>query len=261
MQRRDVFFRIGALTAALIFVAVWIRDPTLSSDETTQLFYRSVIFRGLGSLVFLFVLLYLEFHVVSRPRLGHLAVLLPALAVAVNNFPILGVAQGTVWIERSDLIPLFALDCLLIGVFEELAFRGVFLPSLLERYGNSKKGFHWTVIGSSAAFGLIHLVNLAEGAGLGATVLQVGYSFLIGGMCAIVLLKSGNLLYCILLHAVYDFGGRFLMIGGGSLWDLPTVILTAVLAVAVTVWMVIVFLRLSPEDGRRLLVKTKNMDS
>ncbi len=261
MQKRDVFFRIGALTAALIFVAVWLWDPALSLDETTRSFFRSVIFRGLGSLVFLFVLLYLEFRVVSRPRLGHLKVLLPALAVAVNNFPILGMARGAVWVERGDLLWLFALDCLLIGAFEELAFRGVFLPSLLERYGDSQKGFRWTVIGSSAAFGLIHLANLAEGAGVGATLLQVGYSFLIGGMCAIVLLKSGNLLYCILLHAVYDFGGRFLMIGGGSLWDAPTVILTAVLAVTVTVWMVIVFLRLSPEDGRRLLAPPKKKSS
>ncbi len=261
MQKRDVFFRIGALMTALIFAAVWIWDPTLSSDETTQLFCRSVIFRGLGSLVFLFVLLYLEFRVVSRPRLEHLAVLLPALAVSVNNFPILGVAQGTVWIQRSDLIWLFALDCLLIGVFEELAFRGVLLPSLLERYGSTQKGFRWTVIGSSAAFGLIHLVNLAEGAGFGATLLQVGYSFLIGGMCAIVLLKSGNLLYCILLHAVYDFGGRFLMIGGGRLWDTPTVIVTAVLAVIVTVWMVSVFLRLSPTDGQRLYRKMEMRNS
>lgn len=260
MQKRDVFFRVGALLTALIFVVVWIWDPELSADETTQSFCRSVIFRGLGSLVFLFVLLYLEFRMVSRPRLAHLAVLLPALAVAVNNFPILGVAQGSIWVEREDLILLYALDCLLIGAFEELAFRGVFLPSLLERYGSTQKSFRWTVIGSSAAFGLIHLVNLAEGAGFGATVLQVGYSFLIGGMCAIVLLKTGNLVYCILLHAVYDFGGRFLMIGDGSLWDVPTVILTAVLAVIVTVWMVTVFLRLSPEDGRKILAKSQRMD-
>ncbi len=257
MRRRDVLYRVGAMAVALLFAVIWFLDPTFSSDEAVQLFCRSVIFRGLGCVVFLLVLLYLEFHVVSRPRAAHLTVFLPALAVAVNNFPILGMARGDVWLERADLLWLFALDCLLIGAFEELAFRGVFLPSLLERYGGSRKGFRWTVIGSSAAFGLIHLVNLAEGAGLGATLLQVGYSFLIGGMCAVVLLKSGNLPYCILLHAVYDFGGRFLMIGGGSLWDTPTVIFTAVLGVAVAVWMIAVFFRMTPDDGQKLFAATE----
>ena len=257
MKKRDVFYRAGALFFALVFAAVWIWNPVMSSDETKQLLCRSVIFRGLGCLVFLLVLLYQEFRVVHKPRFVHLAVVLPSLAVAVNNFPILGYLQGQVWLEREDLIWLFALECLLIGGFEELAFRGVFLPALLERYGKDRKSFRLTVIGSSAAFGLVHLANLLEGAGIGATLLQVGYSFLIGGMCAVVLLKTGNLLYCILLHAVYDFGGRFLIIGAGTLWDLPTVIWTAVLAVAVTVWLTVVFWRLDLTDGERICRERK----
>ena len=252
MRKHDWIFRAGALISALAFVAIWLWNPILSSDEARQLLYRSVIFRGLGCLVFLFVLLYLEFRVVHRPRLVHLLVLLPSFAVAVNNFPILGYVQGRVWLERDDLLWMFALECLLIGAFEELAFRGVFLPSLLERFGKDRKSFRWTVIASSGAFGLVHLANLLEGAGIGATLLQVGYSFLIGGMCAVVLLKTGNLLYCILIHGVYDFGGRFLLVGAGSLWDLPTVILTAVLAVAVTVWLTVVFLGLDVQDAERL---------
>ena len=194
MTKRDLIFRIGALVAAFAFLMVWVLEPIFSMDETAQMLCRSVVFRGLGSLVFLFVLLYLGFRVLHKPQLADLAVMLPSLAVAVNNFPILGFLNGTVWTERQDLVWLFALDCLMIGAFEELAFRGVFLPVLLEKRRGSKKQILWTVIGSSAVFGLIHLVNLLEGAGIGATVLQVGYSFLIGGMCAIVLMKTGNLL-------------------------------------------------------------------
>lgn len=255
MSKRDWFYRIGALCAALLFLVIWVVDPVFSADETTQLLYRSVVFRGFGSIVFLFVLLYLGFRGLHRPRWLDLAVVLPSLIVAVNNFPILGFLGGTVWTERADLIWLYALDCFLIGAFEELAFRGVFLPALLEKRRDSKKSILWTVIGSSAVFGLVHLVNLLEGAGIGATVLQVGYSFLIGGMCAIVLMKTGNLLYCILLHAVYDFGGRWMTVGGGVLWDTPTVILTAVLAVAVTAWMLIAFLRIDTKDADRLFKK------
>ena len=252
-----MIYRVCAIVSVLIFAAIWLWNPTLSADATTQMLYRSVIFRGLGSVVFVFVLLYQDFHVLSRPQVSHLAVLLPSFAVAINNFPILGYVQGTVQLARGDLLWLYITDCMLIGAFEELAFRGVFLPSLLARYGKDQKQLRWTVILSSAAFGLIHLVNLTEGAGVGATLLQVGYSFLIGGMCAIVLVKTGTLFYCILLHGVYDFGGRFLIIGAGQLWDTPTVILTAVLAVIVTAWMLKVFFDLTPQDGAKLYRKKK----
>ena len=255
MNKRDWFYRIGALCAALLFLVIWVIDPVFSTDETTQLMYRSVVFRGFGSIVFLFVLFYLGFRVFHRPHWTDLAVVLPSLIVAVNNFSILGFLDGSVWTERADLLRLYALDCFLIGAFEELAFRGVFLPALLEKRRKSKKQILWTVIGSSAMFGLIHLVNLLEGAGFGATVLQVGYSFLIGGMCAIVLMKTGNLLYCILLHAVYDFGGRWMTVGGGTLWDTPTVVLTVILAVIVTAWMLVVFLRIDAKDADCLFKK------
>ena len=113
MQKRDLFYRIGAIVSVLLFAAVWLWNPTFSLDATTQLFCRSVIFRGLGSVVFVFVLLYQDFNLFSRVRFSHLAVVLPSLAVAINNFPILGYLQGTVQIARGDLIWLFALDCLL----------------------------------------------------------------------------------------------------------------------------------------------------
>ena len=251
MKTRDMVARVGALVAALAFLAVWLLNPTYSSDSVAAEFWRSIVFRGLASMVFVFALIYLEFRVFSSFRLSHLAVFLPALLVAANNFPFLGMMSGAVWVDRGDLIWIYALDCLMIGLFEELAFRGVLLPFLLEKRRRTKASVLWTVVGSSAVFGLIHLINLFEGAGIGATILQVGYSFLIGGMCAIVLMKTGNLLYCIALHTVYDIGGRWMTVAGGSLWDTPTVVITAVLAVIVTAWMLIVFFRIEPQDADR----------
>ena len=134
-------------------------------------------------------------------------------------------------------------------------------PVLLEKRRDSRTRVFWTVVWTSAAFGLIHLVNLLEGAGIGPTVLQVGYSFLIGGMCAIVLLKTGNLIYCILLHGIYDFGGGLISrLGNGALWDTPTVILTAVLAVLVTVWLFWVLLRIDPADTDRFYIMKEKED-
>ncbi len=251
MKRRDSVARVGALIASLAFLAVWVLNPSYSSDLVAAELWRSIVYRGIASMVFVFALIYLEYRVFSAFRISHLAVFLPALLVAMNNFPILGTVNGTVWIERGDLIWLYVLDCLMIGLFEELAFRGVLLPFLLEKRRGEKSQILWTVVISSGVFGLIHLINLFEGAGVGATLLQVGYSFLIGGMCAIVLMKTGNLIYCILLHTVYDIGGRWMTVAGGELWDMPTVILTVILALIVIAWMLVVFFRIDEEDAER----------
>ena len=78
-------------------------------------------------------------------------------------------------------------------------------------------------------------------------MLQIGYSFLIGGMCSVVLLKTGNIWYCVILHAVYNFaGGVVPNCGSGIIWDTPTVILTAVVAVAVAAYVIALLFRIKP---------------
>lgn len=257
--RRELILRICALLAALLFAAYTILDPKLSDDATTQTLLKSVLSRVCGSAVFLFVLLYQRLHLFARPTAACLPAFLPALAVVINNFPILSAISGDARLTRPELIPLFALDALMIGVFEEIAFRGVLFPLLLEnRRGTTRQIFRSTVA-VSAVFGLVHLVNLLEGADIGSTLLQVGYSFLIGGMCSIVLLKSGNLLLCILLHAIYDFcGGLYPTLGEGVWWDTPTVIFTALLGTAVFVWMLWILTKIKPAEADRLYKTREN---
>lgn len=254
--KRDRILRICAAAAAVLFVVYTVVDPKLSADDTTQNLLRSTLSRVLGSAVFLFVLLYQRNRLFAKPTAACLPAFLPALAVVVNNFPILSAAGGDAYLIRPELVPLFAMDAWMIGVFEEIAFRGVLFPLLLENRRGTTRQIFRTTVAVSAVFGLVHLVNLIEGAGIGPTLLQVGYSFLIGGMCSIVLLKSGNLLLCILLHAVYDFcGGLYPALGAGSWWDTPTVIWTAVLGTAVFVWMMRILMHIKPEEADRLYRK------
>lgn len=257
-RKQDTLWRVCALIAAAVFAVYTILDPTFSEDAARQELITSILSRALGSAVFLFVLCYLRLHLLARPSLACLAAFLPSLAVVINNFPILSALRGDAYLTRPDLVGLFAVDALLIGVFEEIAFRGVLFPLLLERRRCSTRQIFRTTVAVSVLFGLVHLVNLFGGAGLGATLLQVGYSFLIGGMCAIVLLKSGNILLCILLHAVYDFcGGLYPTLGAGVWWDTPTVIFTALLGVAVFAWMMFILLRVKPEETDRLYRKKR----
>lgn len=257
MTKRESYSRIGVLVGIAIFGILWFADPTYAEDSVTQQLWKSLVFRALGSTVFLSLSIYLGYHAFGRPCTSWWKVVLPCLAVVINNFPIIGVASGRIVIDRPDLMGLFLADALLIGVFEELAFRGTLFLAILEKRRNSTKQIFLTTLISSAIFGLVHLANLLEGAGAGATLMQVGYSFLIGGMCAIVLLKSGNLLFCILLHALFDVGGGFLTyVGTGKQWDTLTVVITAVLAVAVTAWMLYVLMHVKPKETDRFFVKT-----
>ena len=75
--------------------------------------------------------------------------------------------------------------------------------------------------------------------------LQVGYSFLIGCMCATALLFSGNIIVPIIIHALFDVGG-FLTDSGfcsGTLWTTGNVILTAVLSVILAAAIVFAFFK------------------
>ena len=75
--------------------------------------------------------------------------------------------------------------------------------------------------------------------------LQVGYSFLIGCMCAVSLLFSGNIIVPIIIHALFDVGGfltdfAFLE---GALWTMGNVVLTAVVSVILAVVIVVSFMK------------------
>ncbi len=200
------------------------------------------ITRVLGAAIFGVMLAYLGYRVFSfspfkRPMAAF--TFLVALLVAVNNFPMIAFVTGRCTLAQPTYtLGLLALECLAVSAFEELAFRGVFLLYILEDRRKSKGQLLLTAAISSAVFGLAHFINIVDGASLPSVLLQIGYSFLIGGMCAVVLLRTRNILACILVHAVYNFGGNIVFrLGEGAIWDAPTVIITAILGVFALVFM------------------------
>lgn len=243
-------------TAALLFGAGMLITEYLpleySTDPTLDGIIKMMVSRGCGAVMFTLLLAYMGFRVmnpVRRPFLRALLVSLPAFAVAINNFPILSTAIGDARLTASPTaVGLFAIECLFIGIFEETAFRGVVLLTLLEKKRQDKKQIFKATVISSAIFGGIHVFNLFAG-GVGPTILQIGYSFLIGGMLAVVLLKTKNIWICAIIHAVYNFCGYLMpTLGEGKWWDLPTVVFTAVLAVAVAVYTIHTLLKISPKE-------------
>lgn len=255
-RRRTVSLAVtGVSLAALLYLEI--AKPTFSADRVTQEMISMTLTRGIGALVFLLVLLTLGYRVTTlRPRPPRRAWLyaLPALLVALNNVPWVGLFSGRVTIVGSaGQIAWFLGESLAIGLFEELAFRGVVFLMLTEKRHSTRRGLLAGLLLSSAVFGLLHLTNLLVGADPGAVFLQLGYSFAIGAMCAVVLLKTANIWICVLIHTVYDVGGNMVgRIATGRLWDTPTVVITAILGVATAVFYLLAFWRMDVGETARI---------
>ena len=72
-------------------------------------------------------------------------------------------------------------------------------------------------------------------------------------MCSVVLIKTSNIWVCVLIHAIYNFGGAVIeKCGEGEIWNPFSISLTAVVAVAVTVYMTIVFFEIKGREVDRL---------
>ncbi len=193
-----------------------------------------------------------------------LVLVVPALLVSINNAPIIGLATGAVQIVGTPLqIVLFVVYCISVGVFEEVVFRGIIFPLFLLATKTKKNSVFLAVLYSSLLFGLVHIVNLFSGSNAFAVIAQIGYTFLIGAMCAISLYVTGNLLVCILLHTVYDLGGMMITcsVASGYGWDTATVIITVVLGVIVATYMSVIAVKAKPERINRLIKPSENADT
>lgn len=183
-------------------------------------------------------------------------VLLYGALLSFNNLPIRTLLRGEARVTAPvGSVFLWLLAALAIGTFEELLFRGFLLPLLLSR-SHTPRGVWGAVLGSSALFGAVHLFNLAGGAAVGATLLQCGYSSLLGALYAVIFLRTGNILPPILLHAVFDFCGYLVpQLGEGTLADAPTVVVTVLLSLAAGISALAALFRLPQETVDRLFLE------
>ncbi len=145
--------------------------------------------------------------------------LLPCLLVALNNFQWHSYFSGNMTLVRTNPLDflLFFLQCMSVGLFEEIIFRGILLSLIAGLFTRDKKGFLWTYVLSSLLFGLMHLFS--------GSVLQAGYSILTGGLFAFCLLKTKNIFFPAFIHGLYNFCGLLMDrkgLGAGVVFDAGT---------------------------------------
>lgn len=147
--------------------------------------YYAIKYRGLSKL---------RFSKMEKGTGKGLLYFIPLLAIAFSHFTAGFVSEMDI---RLFLAKLFF--TLAIGMAEEIYFRGIILNIWLE------KGIVKGMLISSVLFGLCHLLNIAGGASIEATVLQICFAFVYGMVFALIFAIGKSIVPCILLHALHDF--------------------------------------------------------
>lgn len=242
MKKADIMLIVSLMLCLGLAVVFGIPDIIPYSDEALGKLVTDTVPR-LAVGIFLIVLMTTRGYAETlKPKL-HIKYLLwsiPCFLVAIANFPFTALLSGTAVIERMDLLWIFLLKCIAIALMEEIFFRALLLPLFMERFAKKRYGALISVVSSSVLFALMHLINLFFGAGVGETMLQVGYTFLIGCMLAVVLLKTKNIWLCVIIHALFDIGGTIVTdLGSGLFQDMTFWILTALAGVICAVHIIL----------------------
>jgi membrane protease YdiL (CAAX protease family) len=257
MSRKKIKNRICLSVMVLAGIALLLIETKILSfsfeNELLARMFNMIFSRAVGSTVFIAAAVYFGYRYMNpfrRPFWKSLLVILPCFAVVINNFPIISFVRGDAVLNSPlEYVLIFAAECFFVALFEEFAFRGVIFSVILEKRRKNSGDVFISILLTSVMFGLIHILNILSGSDPMSVFLQIGYSFLIGGMCSFVLIETKNIWFCVIFHAVYNFGGDFMpRLGMGTWWDTPTVIITVLLSVAVTVYVVVKLLKVDPRD-------------
>lgn len=165
----------------------------------------------------------------TRLRAPAFLVALPAVIVPYGLFG-LATAPWEDW--SASMIGLILLGTILVGIGEEVVFRGYVLVGARQRLS---EGGAW--FASSALFGLFHGLNIITGQAVATTLQQIVAAFMIGSAFYLIRRWSGTLLAPIALHALWDCS-TFLHGGRGR--DAEAGVATSDLLVAIPMWLAII---------------------
>lgn len=258
ITKKQVAYVILILLSLIGMAFVSFYDLYPTHDLIVAELSEGIHVRILGTIVFALLMSLMGYSLLTFRKVSwkmFLYVVVPGFIIAFNNLPIVAYLEGrAVMTESLNVFLLFVLFCLSIGVFEEVVFRGLILTVLLQRLPETKQGILIAIVLSSVIFGVIHFVNLVAGASPFDTLLQMGYSFLMGMLWAVVYLKTKNLWMAVLLHALYNMAGLvFVQIGSVyGRYDVLTIITTVLIGLVGAYYYFKLYLTIEPEDIKEL---------
>jgi membrane protease YdiL (CAAX protease family) len=201
-------------------------DVTASADNMLK---AVIIPVGVALLVFIVVTSIFGWWkpvIRDRQRAGGWVTAVPVVMIIAI---LIGVDYANLGVLDASLVLSIGVGTALVGLSEELMYRGLVIVSFR---GSMREGHVW--LWSSVAFGLLHSINALLGQSVGATVRQVGFTFLIGSGMYIARRATGWILVPMVIHAAWDFstftqGGESSL---GGLIQMLTLLLLVVVLVA-----------------------------
>ena len=202
-----VFFNIFILSILPVIVRklLFAMGITISSDNLTHKYLMGIFVRVLGVLIAIYIIkkekLIKAFSYKITPK---------TLLIGFVFYIYIGMNIEMVSLVDVSLINivLMIIDALFVGIFEELLFRGLLLLLFLREY--KEGGKYYPVIVSSMIFGIVHLLNLFTNPDEIEVFIQVVYAFMIAVFFSGVFIRTRyNILYVIILHALYDIAAGF----------------------------------------------------
>lgn len=237
---------------ALMIILSFIELP-LWIELEDQVAVKNILIRFIGGFIVIYWMIIFGYKSLLKfKNIGKsLYIMIPAFIISINNFPIIAYFDDrAVLTEPLYRVFLFILTCLSVGFFEEIIFRGVVLTFLLRTFLKHKNNMLISIIFSSLIFAFSHIFNLFEGASFGDTFLQIGYSFLVGMLWAVMFLKTKNIWLTMLLHASFNFFGQVMFMLGdvNYRYDPYTIGITLVLSISVGLYTFSIYKKISDTD-------------
>lgn len=117
-----------------------------------------------------------------------------------------------------NIIFFFIAVCL-VGLVEELVFRGVVFNLLLRAFPKTKGGITGAVVLGGVLFGLMHFSNMGAGVKFSSCLIQVISAGLMGVLFCMIYASTRNFWMLAIFHTVVDMGGLLssgIFEGGGA---------------------------------------------
>jgi len=131
------------------------------------------------------------------------------------RFTVIITAQGDTYKSTPEIIA-FLLFVLLVGLAEEILFRGIIADSILACFGKNIRGIWLSVFLGGTFFGLSHITNILSGQSVEESIIQAICVSMTGMLLTAIYVRHKNIYAVAILHATLDF---FTMLENGLLAD------------------------------------------
>lgn len=205
-EKHEILFCILLIVIYIILNSYCIQNFGLISYE--NLFVNIIISTLL--ILLIIILKRVKYYGLTKPKNNKkLLYFIPLILISTINLWCIDVNNSIKEILIHILIMIN------IGFIEEIIFRG-FLLKMMEK----EKVKNYLII-SAFTFGIGHIVNLLNGSDVIPTLIQIISAIAIGYVFALVFLKSGSIIPCVITHIVINATSIFSVQNVISLYIAP----------------------------------------